>query len=458
VERAITAELERWLGGRRRKPLVLRGARQVGKTWLARDLARRAGRELVELNFEREPRLAHAFASNDPPTIVGELSLIVGRDVHADRFMLFLDEIQQARELLGRLRWFAEELPQLPVLAAGSLLDFALAHPAGSVPVGRLSFLHVEPLGFPEYLRAHGQHPLLAALEAWHPRARQPFPATLHDRATALWQRFAMVGGMPAVVAADVNGASARECRDMQRDLVATYRADFAKYAGRMDPRVLDSVLHAVAGALGRKFVYAHVGDGVKQHQAKRGLELLAAARLVHLVRYSAANGLPLGGETKDTFRKAMLVDVGVFHGLAGTPAGTRFPRLASLAPAIRSQLADQLVAQSLRIGGDVTGEGPELFYWQRDGGRPGEIDYLLQAGGAIVPVELKSGSSGAMKSLHQFMHDKHLALALRFDDNPPSLATIAVKTTQGDPVRYRLLGLPHYLAYRAAKLVEALV
>lgn len=262
-----------------------------------------------------------------------------------------------------------------------------------------------------------------------------------------------MVGGMPAVVAADVDGATPRVCRELQRDLVATFRADFAKYAGRMDRIVLDHTLDAVARSLGRKFVYAHVGQGVKQHQAKRALELLAAARLCHLVHYSAATGIPLGGDVKETFRKAILLDVGVFHALADTPAADRFPAWTDLAPPVRGQLVDQLAGQALLGSGDQTGDGPRLFYWQREGGRPGEIDYLIQSGGRVVPIELKAGASGAMKSLHQFMFDKKLRFAVRIDDNPPSLSTIDVTTTQGDHVRYRMLGLPIYLAWRAIDL-----
>jgi predicted AAA+ superfamily ATPase len=283
---------------------------------------------------------------------------------------------------------------------------------------------------------------------AWEPA--QPISPAAHTRALEWFYRYAMVGGMPAVVAADVAGEPPRTCRELQRDLVATFRADFAKYAGRMDRDILDHVLEAIARSLGRKFVYAQASDGVKQHQAKRALELLAAARLCHLVRYSAATGIPLGGDATDKFRKAILLDIGMFHALADTPAGDRFPPWRDLAPAVRGQLAEQLVGQALLLGGAPTGDGPHLFYWQREGGRPGEIDFLIQAGSRIVPIELKSGASGAMKSLHQFMFDKKLRLAVRIDENPPSLATIDVATTQGDPVRYRLLGLPIYLAWRA--------
>jgi predicted AAA+ superfamily ATPase len=451
MERARSQYLECWLVASSRRPLVLRGARQVGKTWLVRDLATSSRRELFELNFERDPRAARTLDVGDPRVALGEISLFLGRDLVVDRSLLFLDEIQAAPTALAKLRWFAEELPALPVVAAGSLLDLSLAEFAGSMPVGRVGFLHIEPMGFDEYLKAHGQERLLATLRDYQPGGE--FSPTAHVRASEWFERYAMVGGMPAVVAADVGGAGPRACRDLQRDLVATFRADFAKYAGRMDRGVLDHVLFSAARSLGRKFVYAHVDEGVKQHQAKRGLELLAAARVCHLVRYSTGSGIPLGGDSKDSFRKVILLDVGLFHALAGTPAGDVFPALGSLAPGVRGQLAEQLAGQALLAAGEPSGDGPELFYWQREGGRPGEIDFLLQVGSRIVPIELKAGSAGAMKSLHQFMFDKRLSFAVRLDDNPPSLASLDVGTTQGDRVSYRLLSLPHYLAWRVHEL-----
>ena len=217
---------------------------------------------------------------------------------------------------------------------------------------------------------------------------------------------------------------------------------------------MLDSVSRSVAASVGRKFVYTRVGEGVKQHQAKRALEHLAAARICHLVRHSAANGLPLGAEVKETFRKAILLDVGLLHALLRTPANTAFPPYESIAPEPRGQLTDQLAGQQLRLIDDGVGDGPELFYWQREGGRPGEIDYLAQVQGRIVPIELKAGAAGAMKSLHQFMHDKELKLAVRCDANPPSTMDVAVKTTQRDRVSYRLVSIPLYLLWNLREIL----
>jgi len=452
VDRRISSELDRWLTSRKRRPIVLRGARQVGKTWLIRDLSSRLGRTLVEVNFERDPQLSQCFASNDPKRVLAELSLAMNCDITPDSSLLFLDEIQAVPEMFAHLRWFAEELPALPVAAAGSLLEFTLTDKAFSVPVGRIGYLHVEPMGYVEYLRAHGQHRLIDMLKAWQPS--KELSATVQSRAAEWFDRYAMVGGMPDVVATDVNQKNSQLCRTQQRQLMATFRDDFAKYSGRMERNILGSTLTAVASSLGRKFVYSHVEQGVKQHQAKHALELLAQSRLCHIVRHTAANGLPLGGETKDTFRKAILLDIGLLHALLATPASKAFPSWNSLSASVRGQMTEQLAGQELRLLASDSGDEPTLYYWQRDGGRPGEIDYLLQIAARIIPVEVKAGAAGAMKSLHQFMFDKQLDLAVRFDRNPPSLSEVSVKTTQGDSVMYRLVSLPLYLTWRLPEIL----
>jgi len=455
MDRLIFRQLDAWLHERGRVPLVLRGARQVGKTWLIRELARRSGRSLVEINFERDPQLRRCFGARDPQRVLSELSLALNHDVDPNHDLLFLDEVQATPEVFGRLRWFAEELPELPVAAAGSLLDLMLGNQSFSVPVGRVGYLHIEPMGFLEYLQAHRQERLIERLKSW--RFDEALSETAHERATEWFDRYGMVGGMPAVVLADVEQNDPQVCRTLQRQLIATFRDDFAKYSGRMDRQILDSTLQAVAASVGRKFVYSHVGSGVKLHQAKRALDLLAEARLCHIIKHTAANGLPLAGEVKDTFRKALLLDVGLLHALLGTPASKGFPAWNSLTAAVRSQLTEQLIGQELRLLESHEGSEPALYYWQREGGRPGEVDYLVQLEARVIPVEVKSGAAGAMKSLHQFMHDKHFDFAVRFDRNPPSICRIDVKTTQGDAVEYGLLSLPPYMVWRLSELVAGL-
>jgi predicted AAA+ superfamily ATPase len=308
---------------------------------------------------------------------------------------------------------------------------------------------------FSEYLAAHQQNVLLESLNEWLPA--KEFSPTLHSQAQLWFHRFAMTGGMPATIALDSSGADIIACHEQQLDLTATYRADFAKYSGRIDPSVLDSILRTTALSLGRKFVYANAEDGIKTQTAKKAIDLLCSAKVCHKVRYSYGNGLPLGAETKDTFRKIILNDIGLFNALLRFPIQTTQPGLKNIAPAVRGQIMEQLAGQLLRQLGPFSGDGPELYYWQREGGRPGEIDYLLQIFGKIIPVELKAGTSGAMKSLHQFMYDKKLDLAVRFDENPPSNFMVETITTQSNPVKYRLISLPLYLAEKLDKIIASI-
>ena len=457
MKRNFSDFLVSWLGSERRKPLVVRGARQVGKTWLVRELARASGRTLLEVNFDRNPEWARIFREegSGPRQWIDDLGLRTGVAAPAGELLVFLDEIQTAPEVLAKLRWFAEEMPEVPVIAAGSLLEFALRDFEYSMPVGRVSYAFVEPMAFPEFLLAHGQERLLQRLMEWAPG--HSLGEVAHVQAMEFYDRYLMTGGMPEVVAADVAGAPASECRRLQRDLLQTYRNDFAKYSGRMDRRILDDVLRGVVDQLGYKFIYSHVGGGVKHQQARRALELLCMAQLCDTIPHAECNGVPLAGKINERLQKVALLDVGLAHGLWNTPAGNSFPRWTDIAASLRGGLGEQGIAQQLRTAmGEPTRRG-QLFHWRRENGRAGEIDFVLECDGRIVPVETKSGASGAMKSLHQFMHDKSLTLAVRIDRNPPGVQRMQVKTTLGDPVDYQLLNLPHSLAWRSPALVEYL-
>ena len=457
MKRIFSDFLASWLVSERRKPLIIRGARQTGKTWLVRELARTEGRTLLEVNFDRNPEYARIFREEGggPRRWLDDLTLRTGVEAPVERMILFLDEIQTAPEVLAKLRWFAEEMPELPVIAAGSLLEFALRDFEYSMPVGRVSFAFVEPMSFVEFLMAHGREKLLERLQEWTPGI--PLSDATHALGMEFYDRFLMTGGMPEVVAADAGGARADECRRLQRDLIQTYRNDFSKYSGRMEPRILDDVLRSIVDQLGCKFTYSLVGGEVKHQQAKRALDLLCMAQLCDSIPHAECHGVPLAGKINERLRKVMLLDVGLAHAFWNTPAGNSFPRWTDLAPALRGGLSEQGVAQQLRVAmGEPTRRG-QLFHWRRENGRAGEVDFVLECHGRIVPVETKSGAAGAMKSLHQFMHDKALPLAVRVDRNPPSLQKMQVKTTLGEPVEYQLLNLPHYLAWRIPGIIEVL-
>ena len=244
--------LATWANRPDRLPLVLRGARQTGKSWLIQHLGERFEDNVAIVNLEREPGLAACFASNDPTEVVALLEARLRRRIVPGRSLLFLDEIQAAPAVLAKLRWFAEDLPALHVAAAGSLLDFALADHSFSMPVGRITYGHLEPMTFAEFVRACGEDRLLAAVAACTPTVG--VAAALHPRLVELARTYAVVGGMPAAVADWAEHRSFVRIANLHRDLLQTFRDDFGKYRRGVDTMRVDKVFAALPRLVGRKF------------------------------------------------------------------------------------------------------------------------------------------------------------------------------------------------------------
>ncbi len=269
-----------------------------------------------------------------------------------------------------------------------------------------------------------------------------------------MFAEYCLVGGLPECVSDWIATRNDERRLHLQRDLISTYRDDFNKYRGRIPSDVLRHVLDAVPRQLGGRFVYSHADVEAKHRDIKQALELLQLARVCHRVEHTAANGLPLGAETNPVTFKAILVDVGLTSAHLGL-SRLDLRDLDTVVWANKGGLAEQFVGQHLRCLSQAF-EDPRLFYWQRTEGRQGEIDYIIQQGSHIIPVEVKAGSAGAMKSLHAFMSSKKLQTALRLDANPPSVQELAVKTTTGEPVKYRLLSLPLYMVESIPAALQA--
>jgi uncharacterized protein len=449
--RFASKELDAWLKSPNRKPLVLRGARQVGKTWLVRDFAARNNLKLIELNLEKFPNLADLFSENKPKKILKNIEAMLATSITPESSCLFIDEIQAAPELFSKLRWFKEDMPELPVIAAGSLLEFALGKAQYSMPVGRITYFYLEPMTFFEFLIASGNEALYQKMLSLD--IKTTMPETLHEKGIDLYRQYCLVGGMPESVLAWLEENDMQACIKIQHDLLATYRDDFHKYGGEMDARLLNRILLSVAEQLGDKFVYSMVDPGVQTTVVKKALTLLFQARVCSRISHTSGNGLPLGAESNDKFFKALMVDVGLISAQLGLTTGKQ-SSLDKMILTNKGEIAEQFVGQQLRASQSPLMD-PQLFYWQRTGGRLAEIDYIIQHRNNIIPVEVKSGAAGRMKSLHQFMEGKKLPLAVRFNINQPALENIDVTTTTGQPVKYRLLSLPLYLTERVGELID---
>lgn len=448
---ALTYLKENWISLANRKPLVLRGARQVGKTWLVRQLATISNRKLIELNFEKNPQVVSLFASNDPSQILMNLGIFVNQKIEISQCLLFLDEIQAAPEILSKLRWFAEECPELPVVAAGSLLEFVLADHTFSMPVGRITYLHLDPLSFEEFLLARGQEILFEFLQNFQYGVE--IPPVIHSQFMSMFKEYIVVGGMPAVVSHWVSEQSLPRIQQIQNDLLATYRNDFAKYGGRISLDKLDEILMSIPRKIGQKFIYSKVNPSLNGQTVKQILSLLNKARIAHRVSGCSANGVPLASEIKEKYFKEVFLDTG----LCSVALGINYAQIQSvddLTLINKGAISEQVVGQLLRTISPFYVE-PSLYYWHRDAeGSSAEIDYVIQHGSQVIPIEVKAGSTGSLKSLHIFMESKKKNLAVRLNSDSPTETKVDVKGSNGQVVSYILLSMPFYLIGQIHRLL----
>lgn len=452
MERTCFSYLQNWLVSTQRKPLVIRGARQVGKTWVTRELAKFAHKELIEINLEKETRLAELFSSNNPKRILLNLEAHYSQTIDPQNSLLFLDEIQAAPDLLAKLRWFYEELPELPIIAAGSLLEFVLAEHTFSMPVGRINYMHLEPLSFEEYLLVQNKKLLNDYLVDYH--FDQEMPAIIHDQLMTLYKEYMIIGGMPEAVASWINERSLIKVNQIHHDLLATFRDDFAKYSGRIRTNDIDEVMMAVPKMLGQKFIYSRINPQINSVTVKHSLELLNKAKICHDVVSSAANGVPLGAEIREKHFKEIFLDTGLTCAAVGLNLN-QINAAHEITLINNGGLAEQTVGQMLRTINPFYIE-PALYYWHREEkGSNAEIDYVIQHNNQVIPIEVKAGSTGGLKSLHLFMDLKNLPLAVRINSDMASKTEVKVKNHQGKNISYTLLSLPFYLLPQIHRLLE---
>lgn len=443
MKRYQLEKMKEWMESSTRKPMVLRGARQVGKTWLVRALAHELEMQLIEINFEKQRHLETLFESNEPTTILLNLESILNITIDPDKCILFLDEIQAAPELIAKLRWFYEGMPKLAVIAAGSLLEFVLEDYSFSMPVGRIQYFYVEPMGFEEYLLAKDEKHLLEAIKKT--TIQHPLNSIIHNKANQLFKEFVLVGGMPESVHTWISTGSLEALSAVQHHLISTYQDDFAKYAGKLSIQYLEDVLRAIPILLSKKFMYSQV-DSIAQHAGiKQALELLSKSRLCHKVYHSAANGIPLGAEINPKSFKMLLLDIGLVSSMLDLKLH-QIHTIDDLLLINKGALAEQVTGQLLRLLFPYYHD-PKSYYWSRETkGSHAEIDYLIQNQIEILPIEVKAGAEGKLRSLHQFMYEKSMKKAIRIYSGPLQKDKIHVKTTQGNAVDYELLSLPFYL------------
>ena len=408
--RDIDAVLTAWSLEKDRKPLLLRGARQVGKTSAVQALGRNF-RHYVEINFDSDTEVGSFFSQNiDPVELCSRLSLYAKTPIVPGETLLFFDEIQKCIPAMKMLRYFYEKYPEQHLIAAGSLLEFAIEE-VSSFGVGRIRSVFMFPFSFYEFLGALGEDVLAEACRSARPK--KPLPEPIHKQLIDRLKIFMLIGGMPESVARYAQTRDLLNSGEVLEDLLVTFRDDFSKYHSRMPSLILNKVFESVMHQAEGKFVFERAAVETGNARVKQALDMLIMAGLAHPVTHSAANGIPLGAESNPKYRRIIPCDTGIFLHILGVEKSDIL--LAEDFTSVnRGALAEIFTGLELLKNGGTHARW-QLYCWQREKAQSSaQIDYLIQKGSSIIPIEVKSGRQGGMKSLRLFMAEKNIRRGVR--------------------------------------------
>ena len=445
--------LNKWLAKQHRKPIVLRGARQVGKSTLVRLFSEQQNLPLAEINLERFPDLGPTFTQKDPVRLLNLLESLPNINSISENSILFLDEIQAVPEAIPMLRYFYEDMKNLPVVAAGSLLEFALSDHQFSMPVGRVEYLHMGPMTFTEFLDAINEAKLASIIRTF--KTGDDLDLLIHNRLLYLLRTYFFVGGMPEAVKIYAHSKKLKDVSEVHNSIIETYREDFPKYVGSRSLVRIQHVFNFAARTVGNKVKYSQFSSQDQSVTIKKDIELLCMARVLSKVIHSHCSGLPLQADIEEKIYKLIFLDVGLMNAICGL-GWNNVSQMADTQLVNEGAIAEQFIGQHLQ---DILSTSPnrELTYWLREGrSSNAEVDYVLALNGQIVPIEVKAGATGSLKSLHQFAGEKNTSLAVRFDTNLPSKQTVEARVRKGNKTRdvsYQLVSLPLYLVERLPAL-----
>ena len=350
---------------------------------------------LALADLERNPELHRIFNGKlDAKQIIADLEILLRQKIQPEKTLLFIDEIQAYPRAITALRYLYEEMPDLHVIAAGSLLEFAMKDI--SFPVGRIQFVQLYPLCFVEYLLAIG-HNEAAGILLEPPKA---VSESVHEFLCEELRRYFFIGGMPEGVLSYVESRSMQEAFEVQAEICETYRMDFAKYRPQVNKDCLNSVLTSISQNVGQQIKYSRLATGFSNPTLKKAFDLLAMAKIIAKISSTDPSGfLPLGASSSDKVFKGLMVDIGLMRYLTGMSIDVEYQK-AELLNIYKGGMAEQFVGQEMLLS-----QNSSLHYWSRQAkSSSAEIDYLAIIDGKIYPIEVKSGPSGRLKSLHIFL------------------------------------------------------
>lgn len=402
MKRTLEKLLLDWQKDLDHKPILLRGARQVGKSYLV-DSVGQTFVSYVTINFDLDESFSRIFEQDkNPERIIRDLSLATGKRINPGKTLLFLDEIQECPNAIRALRYFYEKMPKLHVIGAGSLVDFTLEKIG--IPVGRVEMLNLYPMSFAEFLQAKEKDLLIEELARHDPG--KGLPEIAHNQLLRLYWEYMAVGGMPEAIAKWLQTSDIKKVKKVHRSLISTYQQDFAKYTNRFQEKYVDLVYSSVPRLTGNKFIFASINADLKARELRPALELLQKAAVVHAVTHTSSGGVPLAGESNPLFFKVIMSDIGLMQTMLNIDTGRWILQQEQVATNFRA-VVEAFVGQEM-LAYAPADQKKELFYWARQKrGSTAEVDYVTEIKDQVIPIEVKAGKSYALKSMELFLNEK---------------------------------------------------
>ena len=410
MKRNAIKELYEWKENNDRKPLVILGARQVGKTWLMKEFGKEAYKKCAYVNFEDNDDLRGMFEHDfDILRIIANLQWATDVTIDEDT-LIILDEIQEAPRGITALKYFQEKAPQYHVIAAGSLLGIAM-HKNDSFPVGKVDFMHLYPLSFYEFLNAVGEKKMVDLLQAKDWTMLTMVRAKFEERL----RQYYFVGGMPAAVLAFVNDGDLNKVRTIQKSIIEAYERDFSKHAPAIEVPRIRMVWHSIPSQLSkenRKFIYGMIKEGARAKDFELAIEWLKDAGLIYKVNRCKKAQLPLAAYEDFSAFKMFLSDIGLMGAMSNIPVQSLLNGN-MLFSDFKGALTEQFVLQQMK-----TNQSLSIYYWSADNSR-GEIDFLVQQEEKVIPIEVKAEENLQAKSLRMFVERNPGLKGCRFSMSP---------------------------------------
>jgi predicted AAA+ superfamily ATPase len=410
IERKIDVELVEWMRKPSRKPLLVRGARQVGKSTAIRNFSKHFD-HFIEINFDEQPLYQQLFSkTSDVHDVLEQLAIITQTEIIEGKTLVFLDEIQACLPAISKLRYFYEKKPNLHIIAAGSLLEFALAE-LPSFGVGRVRSLFMYPFSFIEFLGALNEKRLVSMLQQANPS--KPINLIFHEKLKIYLKKFLIIGGMPQAVQTYVVSGDLLEVQRILDDLIITIQADFVKYKKKIPPASIKTIFESIVNQVGKKYKFTNDFTSLTIVIIKQVIDLLEMAGLVYPVTHSSSNGIPIGAEINPKKTKLLIFDTGIYQRILGLNVADLLLK-DDVEVINKGNIAELFVGLEL-IKSTQCYEKTRLYYWHREAkNSQAEVDYVIQIQDVIIPLEVKAGTKGAMQSMYLFMNEKKSSFGIR--------------------------------------------